>query len=108
MLFLQSCSQKLVMSKFAIKGLVVPSIFDLSLFSSPNFNFKFKILLTLNYAVFEQTAFLVLCTVAADTSRWTPKAQEGRIQITDTHTDTHDNYCNPLRACAPRVNKDLT
>ena len=77
MLFLQSCSQKLVMSKFAIKGLVVPSIFfDLSLFSSPNFNLKFKILLTLNYAVFEQTAFLVLCTVAADTSRWTPKARK--------------------------------
>ena len=30
--------------------------------------------------------------------------REGRIEKMDTHTDTQDNYCNPCRACAPRVN----
>jgi len=25
---------------------------------------------------------------------------------THTHTDTQDNYCNPHRACVPRVNSD--
>ena len=27
------------------------------------------------------------------------------IRITDTHTDTQDNCCNPRCACAPRVNQ---
>ena len=39
-------------------------------------------------------------------------ARTARIACSDRHTDTHthththtrDNYCNPLRACAPRVN----
>jgi len=28
-----------------------------------------------------------------------PKVQEGRIEKTDTHTDTQDNYCNPRCTC---------
>ena len=35
-------------------------------------------------------------------------ARTARIACSDRHTDTHthtrDNYCNPLCACAPRVN----
>ena len=34
--------------------------------------------------------------------------QEGRIEKTDTQTDTQDNYCNSRCACAPRVKNYLT
>ena len=38
-------------------------------------------------------------------------ARTARIACSDRHTDTHthtrDNYCNPLCACAPRVNNTL-
>ena len=45
-------------------------------------------------------------TVATDTSHWMPKSA-GRQNRENGHTHTHtqDNYCNPHRACAPRVNE---
>ena len=32
-------------------------------------------------------------------------ARTARIAFADRHTDTRDNYCNPLCTCAPRVNE---
>ena len=42
--------------------------------------------------------------MATDTPSWMPKVREGRIEETDTHTDTQDNYCNPPRTCVLGVN----
>ena len=35
------------------------------------------------------------------------KAREGRIEKTDTQTDTQENYCNPPRTCTLRVNNAI-
>ena len=57
--------------------------------------------LTLN----TMASFVILLT--ARTARIACSDRHTYIQThTHTHTHTRDNYCNPLRACAPRVNKD--
>ena len=50
--------------------------------------------------LFSFAAFSVLLPLIPLVERL--KAREGRIEITDTQTQ--DNYCNPRRACTPRVN----
>ena len=66
---------------------------------------RFIMLLYFELSSFRENGFLVLLHIPR-CSCWylLLKAQEGRIEKTGTHTHTQDNYCNPPRACAPRVN----